>query len=81
MEYKVYWITDIKIIDYFLKGYEFLCIELNVVLHCISWIWHDNGKNDTLSKLERRGTVTKKVEYSITCRLSKVWYKNTIQGV
>ena len=45
--------------------------------------WFDTimEENDTLSKLERRGIVTKKVEYSITCRLSKVLYKNTIQGV
>ena len=33
-------------------------------------IWYDNGKNDTLSKLEWRGTVIKKVEYRITCRLN-----------
>ena len=35
-KYKVYWIIDIKMIDYFLKGNAFLCIESNVVLHCIS---------------------------------------------
>ena len=59
-------------IAYFLS-YEFLCIELNVFF-CIAYhengalIWYDNGKKDTLSKLERRGTVIKKVEYRITCR-------------
>ena len=57
------------------------------MLFCIAYdkpgavIWYDNGIERYITELERRGSVTKKVEYSMTCQLSKIWHKNTTQGV